>query len=201
MKLSQSWHQLFTFGSDDTLTLQQTKTNLFQNQRYTVRQGRLRHLASLDIEGHFRQMLNNPNAGFKGNQREVLTSVVRGFSPILYIAGTGSGKSIIFLLPAYCTKDGVTIVISPFVALQEDMARRCKELGIGCTIWSFKEVSINQVILITPEAFSTKTFKTFVNRLNVRQQLDRIVLTSAILFWTRRTNFDHSSGKSANIWL
>jgi len=42
---------------------------------------------------------------------------VQGRTPVLYITGTGSGKSMTFLLPSYAMDDGITVVIVPFLAL------------------------------------------------------------------------------------
>jgi superfamily II DNA helicase RecQ len=72
--------------------------------------------------------------------------------------------------------DGTTIVIVPFVALQEDLQNRCRTMGILCEIWSSYEVQTARIIFVTPESFVTKRFTDFLNRLTIRHQLDRIVL-------------------------
>jgi superfamily II DNA helicase RecQ len=45
---------------------------------------------------------------------------------------TGSGKSLTFMLLAYYSPGGVTIVIVPLTALEGDMVRRYKESSIKC---------------------------------------------------------------------
>ncbi len=114
-----------------------------------------------------------PNS--KAAKNKPLKAIVQGLSPVVYIAGTGGGKSLAFMLPSYIARDGVTIVIVPFVALQQDIAGRCRSLRIPCEVWSPREVSSASVILVTLESICTKPFWDFLNRLVVRQQLDRIV--------------------------
>ncbi|KAK3344543.1 P-loop containing nucleoside triphosphate hydrolase protein [Lasiosphaeria hispida] len=96
---------------------------------------------------------------FQGNQQEAIDAVIRGDSPIVHIAGTGGGKSLTFMLPAYCTPDGVTIVIVPFVALQEDLHKRCHMMSIRCEIWSTTCIQTAPIVLVTPESFSIKQFR------------------------------------------
>ncbi|KAH6885558.1 P-loop containing nucleoside triphosphate hydrolase protein [Coprinopsis sp. MPI-PUGE-AT-0042] len=47
------------------------------------------------------------------------------------IAGTGSGKTMPFMMPLIMDKKKKAIIISPLKLLQEDHARRCKEMGIS----------------------------------------------------------------------
>ena len=53
---------------------------------------------------------------------------------VLAIMPTGGGKSLLFMLPAAASRDGVTIVVMPKIMLQEDMADRCRKDGIRCAI-------------------------------------------------------------------
>jgi superfamily II DNA helicase RecQ len=120
-------------------------------------------------------MFQDPNMQFRGNQLVALQAVVRGHSPILQITGTGGGKSLTFMLPSYAMGDGTTVVIVPFVALEEDLRERCRTLNISCEIWSQMEAQTASIILVTPESFVSKSFGEFLDRLLVRHELDRIV--------------------------
>jgi len=59
-------------------------------------------------------------------------AIITGQSPIVSIIATGQGKSMLFMLPAYCVNKGTTIVIIPLCSLQEDLKRQCKEARIKC---------------------------------------------------------------------
>ena len=59
--------------------------------------------------------------GFRPGQEEIVNAVLAGRNT-LAIMPTGGGKSLCFQLPALC-RDGVTVVISPLIALMRDQVR------------------------------------------------------------------------------
>jgi len=67
-------------------------------------------------------------AGFRPGQGEIVDAVVSGQNT-LAIMPTGGGKSLCFQLPALC-RDGVTVVISPLIALMRDQVRGLREAGV-----------------------------------------------------------------------
>jgi len=54
---------------------------------------------------------------------------------VLIVMRTGGGKSLFFMIPAMCSRDGITIVIIPLNSLRDDLQRRCIKAGISCTVW------------------------------------------------------------------
>ncbi|MDH5529016.1 MAG: DNA helicase RecQ [Paracoccaceae bacterium] len=67
-------------------------------------------------------------AGFRPGQAEIVEAVKNGDN-VLAIMPTGGGKSLCFQLPALL-QDGVTVVISPLIALMRDQVRALKEAGV-----------------------------------------------------------------------
>jgi ATP-dependent DNA helicase RecQ len=65
---------------------------------------------------------------FRPGQAEIVATVTAGQNT-LAIMPTGGGKSLCFQLPALC-RDGVTVVISPLIALMRDQVRALKEAGV-----------------------------------------------------------------------
>ncbi|MBF0480955.1 MAG: DNA helicase RecQ [Desulfovibrionaceae bacterium] len=61
-------------------------------------------------------------------QREVLDAVCAG-DDVLAVMPTGSGKSLCFQLPAVAL-GGLTVVVSPLIALMQDQTRQMRELGV-----------------------------------------------------------------------
>jgi superfamily II DNA or RNA helicase len=174
-KASQMWHSFLGFGLSDKHLRQKPKVELFDKERHTVRQKRLKRLQAVDLLGQFRQLVRRPDAAFRGNQARALQAVVRGHTPILQVAGTGEGKSFTFLVPSYAAPDGTTIVLVPFLALQDDLHDRIRTMDISCGVWPCEGLYDASIILVTPESFCTKAFREFLNRLVGRHQLDRIV--------------------------
>ena len=66
--------------------------------------------------------------GFRPGQEEIVDAVLAGRNT-LAIMPTGGGKSLCFQLPAIC-RDGVTVVISPLIALMRDQVRALRAAGV-----------------------------------------------------------------------
>ena len=66
--------------------------------------------------------------GFRPGQQEIVEAVIAGRNT-LAIMPTGGGKSLCFQLPALC-RAGVTVVISPLIALMRDQVRALRETGV-----------------------------------------------------------------------
>lgn len=49
--------------------------------------------------------------------------------------GTSKGKSLLFMLPAKVSQDGLTVVVVPLKSLRDDMKRRCDEAGNESVEW------------------------------------------------------------------
>jgi len=65
---------------------------------------------------------------FRPGQAEIVEAVLAGQNT-LAIMPTGGGKSLCFQLPALC-RDGVTVVISPLIALMRDQVRALAAAGV-----------------------------------------------------------------------
>ena len=84
--------------------------------------------AALDLEAYL------PRFGlssFRPGQREVIEAVLAGHD-CLCVMPTGGGKSLCYQLPAL-TGDGLTLVVSPLIALMKDQVDALDALGIRAT--------------------------------------------------------------------
>ena len=68
-------------------------------------------------------------SGFRPGQQEIVEAVEAG-SDVLAILPTGAGKSLCFQLPALM-RDGVTIVVSPLIALMRDQVASLQQAGVA----------------------------------------------------------------------
>ena len=66
---------------------------------------------------------------YRPGQEEIVDAVLAGRNT-LAIMPTGGGKSLCFQLPALC-RSGVTVVISPLIALMRDQVRALKATGVN----------------------------------------------------------------------
>lgn len=112
---------------------------------------------------------------FQGLQREVIQHVIDGGSGLVLMP-TGGGKSLCYQIPALIL-DGLTIVISPLIALMQDQVSTLKELGILAEyLSSTSDISTNQSIIqkiqqkkirilyITPERLFNNWFLNFITK-------------------------------------
>ncbi len=83
---------------------------------------------------------------FRMNQQEIVDSVLNK-KDVLVIMPTGGGKSICFQLPALSFK-GVTIVISPLIALMKDQVDGLTANGISASYYNSSQTAKEQSVII-----------------------------------------------------
>jgi ATP-dependent DNA helicase RecQ len=100
-------------------------------------------------EGLLRQVFGFP--GFRPGQGEIVASVAAG-RDTLAIMPTGGGKSLCFQLPALM-RDGVTLVVSPLIALMRDQVRALAAQGVaaGCLTSGNTEAETEEVFAALDE--------------------------------------------------
>lgn len=69
---------------------------------------------------------------FRGYQETVINCTLSK-KDCIYVAATGSGKSLVFQLPALIDP-GITLVVSPLLSLMEDQVTQLEELGIPAIV-------------------------------------------------------------------
>lgn len=115
---------------------------------------------------------------FRAGQGEVVDAVLAG-QDVVVVMPTGSGKSLCFQLPALMG-DGVTLVVSPLIALMKDQVDALRERGLPATFInsSLSESETSQrlagiragdfkLVYIAPERFRSPRFMDALSSLNV----------------------------------
>ncbi|KAH6840795.1 hypothetical protein B0I37DRAFT_448978 [Chaetomium sp. MPI-CAGE-AT-0009] len=87
----------------------------------------------------FRGMCRNNDVQLRDHQRRVFETMARGVDKLIYVAGIGSGKSVVFALPAFTMPSGVVVVTQPTRSLQKETRQRLQEYGIKATIFQSME--------------------------------------------------------------
>ncbi|XP_063077117.1 ATP-dependent DNA helicase Q5 [Engraulis encrasicolus] len=131
---------------------------------------------------------------FRSKQQEdVVKAVVRGDRDVFVCMPTGAGKSLCYQLPAVMS-EGVTLVISPLIALIQDQVDHLRALSIpACSINSKLPIAERRTILadlqserpvvkllyITPEMLASPAFQPALNALTGRSLLACLAVDEA----------------------
>tara|TARA_R110002110_G_scaffold168018_24_gene369271 strand:- start:5451 stop:7496 length:2046 start_codon:yes stop_codon:yes gene_type:complete len=115
---------------------------------------------------------------FRPGQQEIVEAVTAGEN-VLAIMPTGGGKSLCFQLPALM-RDGVTVVISPLIALMRDQVRALQEAGVGAgaltsgntpeetdAVWEGLEARTLKLLYMAPERLAAGSVTGMLRRVGV----------------------------------
>lgn len=186
---STAWHQFLGFSSPAANNKRKIASTSFDQELEQTQLARWKRLRTANIHSQLQAMMGH-DANFRGIQQQAIEAIMTGDSPIVVVMGTGVGKSLIFMLPAWCSVDGTTIVVVPLISLRQDIQQRCQQLQISCAAWdSQQQPDSAQIVLVTPEAALSSSFSTFLNRLRAMQQLDRIVIDECHVVLNDQKNF------------
>ncbi len=131
---------------------------------------------------------------FRGQQAAIIDTVVAG-QDALVLMPTGGGKSLCYQIPALARQrlgHGVTIVVSPLVALMHDQVGALLEAGVAAaylnSTLSFEQAKqVEQdlfsgkltLLYVAPERLLTPRFLQILERLYQRQQLALFAIDEA----------------------
>ena len=116
--------------------------------------------------------------GFRPLQRDVIDSVLSG-RDTLALMPTGGGKSLTYQVPAMAV-EGLTIVITPLIALMKDQVDALRKRGIAAVVvhsgMDARRIDMAldncvygdvKLLYISPERLATDTFRLRLDRMNV----------------------------------
>jgi len=112
---------------------------------------------------------------FRGKQEKIIKSVISG-SDALVIMPTGGGKSLCYQIPALIN-EGLTVVVSPLIALMNDQVGAMKQLdiaaaaihsnidsGVSSEIFAAIERKELKLLYVSPEKLLSEGFLAYIKR-------------------------------------
>lgn len=116
--------------------------------------------------------------GFRPMQEEIITAALDG-KDVLAIMPTGGGKSICFQVPGLM-RDGITLVVTPLIALMKDQVQNLNDRGVRALAihagMSRHEVDLAlnnaaygdyKFLYLSPERLGTQLFRSYIDVLDV----------------------------------
>ena len=116
--------------------------------------------------------------GFRPMQEEIITAALEG-KDVLAIMPTGGGKSICFQVPGLM-RDGITLVVTPLIALMKDQVQNLNDRGVRALAvhagMSRHEVDLAlnnaaygdyKFLYLSPERLGTQLFQSYVDVLDI----------------------------------
>jgi superfamily II DNA helicase RecQ len=128
---------------------------------------------------------------FRKGQEEATRTIMKGLDTLL-VMPTGGDKTLCYAIPAVISK-GITIVVTPLLALMDDQVKRLKQKMSVCYINSMmpedeKDTVLHclsqkdipyDILFITPEALLAPQLQAIVKRMSEAGTLSRIVMDEA----------------------
>ena len=181
--ISEEWHRLLGFpsalsGFGEVLRPGRKRKNpsLHYEALQHLQLMRWKTLRRVNIDRELARLYGDGTT-FRGRQRDAVSAVMMNKSPVVVVMGTGTGKSLCFMLPAASCAGGISIVVVPLVSLLGDMLARCERIGIPCAEWRTNQRPGNvSIVFVTPESALTKRFLDYIESLRIVARLDRIVV-------------------------
>lgn len=131
---------------------------------------------NIDLEAELKRYFQLD--AFREGQKEIIETVLNGV-PVLAILPTGGGKSLCYQLPSLLS-EGVSLVISPLIALMKDQIDALVERGMSATFINssltnaeynerMQKLAANhyKIVYVAPERFRNAAFRKALQGLKI----------------------------------
>lgn len=148
-------------------------------------------MVTLDNRGvlqRLRRLYGDPNTNFLNNeQRNCVSQVLSGRPYITYINRTGSGKSLVYLLPAFIKRNHLYVIITPRLALKDDLYGKACELKLRPSRFEDAVTHDSNLMFCSVEDLDSQGLKQIIGRHKTLGREVTIMLDEAHLFLIEAT--------------
>jgi ATP-dependent DNA helicase RecQ len=127
---------------------------------------------------------------FRPGQKQIIQAALAS-QDLLVIMPTGGGKSLCFQLPALL-KPGITVVVSPLIALMQDQVEALRDNGIGATFLNSTLSSMEvrhraaqvlsgaiKLLYVAPERLLGEQFLIFLDQIQAQMGISTVAIDEA----------------------
>ena len=191
--ISLPWTSSTSSASSTTSTTSTTSTSLTASasairpfvpsrapsQRPSILQQDVKALKGLKkLFGNEKAIYNSPQ------QRSGVVHTLEGKEDLLFVAPTGSGKTLLYFVPAAIQPEKTVVVIVPLKGLRLDLLHRATVLRLDVRDWSSDGDCNCSLLLVSAEAATSEKFGTTLRRLDANDKLSWLVFEEVHLFLT-----------------
>ncbi|KAG1818681.1 P-loop containing nucleoside triphosphate hydrolase protein [Suillus subaureus] len=130
---------------------------------------------------------------YKGKQKEIVEAATSGLD-VFVLAPTGMGKSLCFQIPAIADKFGISIIVSPLLALMKNQVSSLRRKGLPAVSWTsdtpkgerdqiIEDLESGKpqtrLLYTTPEKLCTREMTRLLDIVYVEGELNRLVVDEA----------------------
>ncbi|KAG1780638.1 P-loop containing nucleoside triphosphate hydrolase protein [Suillus placidus] len=130
---------------------------------------------------------------YKGKQKEIVEAATSGLD-VFVLAPTGMGKSLCFQIPAVADKFGISIIVSPLLALMKNQVSSLRRKGLPAVSWTsdtpkgerdqiIEDLESGKpqtrLLYTTPEKLCTREMTRLLEIVYAEGELNRLVVDEA----------------------
>ncbi|KAG2109161.1 P-loop containing nucleoside triphosphate hydrolase protein [Suillus cothurnatus] len=130
---------------------------------------------------------------YKGKQKEIVEAATSGLD-VFVLAPTGMGKSLCFQIPAVADNFGISIVVSPLLALMKNQVSSLRRKGLPAVSWTSDTLKGERdqiiedlvsgkpqirLLYTTPEKLCTREMTHLLEIVYAKGELNRLVVDEA----------------------
>ena len=168
------------FSSDQYLKILADKNIFLPHHRHDYHNTYTSRMTTLSTQPDLTQLLETHFGyrTFRPLQKNIIDTILTGKN-CLAVMPTGSGKSLCFQFPALCLS-GVTLVISPLIALMKDQVDGLKANGIEAAFLNSSQTAAEQsdvktralsgnlrLLYVAPERIAVEGFLSFLHDIKI----------------------------------
>ena len=146
-------------------------------------------LTEIDYKSMLIRFWKSNSSDFKSNQQKEAIHLIyhQQSLPLLYIAGTNSGKSLLFTFSAYVKPQCYYLVFLPLIALKQNQQQISQSQDLISEIFEDIENNTANLQFLSYESIETQKFQSYITQLQAQNQQIIIYLDECHLIVTQQS--------------